>query len=103
MKLHHDLLLLQSKKCSGTARFYGSIENEAFENEDRSTKHPKTRKRSTQVENEAPKVENEVLQDPPQTRQIVIDKFLVVDDKKLSITKHFVCESTGYRLQMVKK
>ena len=30
----------------------GSFENEALENEDRSTKHPK-------LENEAPKIENE--------------------------------------------
>ena len=52
----------------------GSFENEALENEDRSTKHPKleneapkTRKRSTQIsktkhpnlENEAPYLENE--------------------------------------------
>ena len=35
------------------------------------------------------------------TGQTVIDHFLVVDNKKLSMTKHPVCESS-YRLQMVK-
>ena len=54
----------------------GSFENEALENEDQSTKHPKveneapkSRKRSTQIsktkhpklENEAPYLENEAL------------------------------------------
>ena len=33
----------------------------------------------------------------PQTRQIVIDNFLVVDNKQLSMTKHLVCE-LSYRL-----
>ena len=35
------------------------------------------------------------------TRQIVIDNFLVADNKNFSMTKHLVCESS-YRLQMVK-
>ena len=35
-----------------TVAQHGSFENEALENEDRSTKHPK-------LENEAPKIENE--------------------------------------------
>ena len=69
-------------KCSVLIGFHfeGSFENEALENEDRSTKHPKlenetpkTRKRSTQnsktkhpkLENEAPKIENEA----PKTRK----------------------------------
>ena len=61
----------------------GSFENEALENEDRSTKHPnlenkapKTRKRSTQdsktkhpkLENEARKIENEA----PKTRNLSV-------------------------------
>ena len=33
----------------------GSVENEALENEDRSTKHPKLEKEAPYLENEAPK------------------------------------------------
>ena len=30
---------------------------------------------------------------PPQTRELVVDNYLVIDDKKLSITKKLVCEA----------
>ena len=51
---------------------YGNVENEALENEDRSTKHPKleneapkTRERSTQIsKTEHPKIENEAPKHP---------------------------------------
>ena len=56
--------------------FDGNFENEALENEDRSTKHPnleneapKTRKRSTQVsKTKHPKIENEA----PKTRNLSV-------------------------------
>ena len=56
-------LTVKNNGPSGQARLNGSFENEALENEDRSTKHPnleneapKTRKRRPlNLENEAPK------------------------------------------------
>ena len=66
-------------------RFTGSFENEALENEDRSTKHPnleneapKSRKRNTQnsetehlrLEKEAPKTRNEAPKTPKWSTQI---------------------------------
>ena len=55
------------KKLLRIRPYFGSFENEALENEDRSTKHPnleneapKTRKRSTQIsKTKHPKLENE--------------------------------------------
>ena len=38
---------------------------------------------------------------PPRTRQIFTDNVLVADNKKLSMRKYLVCESS-YRLQMGK-
>ena len=64
---------LSEQKSSERAEGGGSFENEALENEDRSTKHPKleneapkTRKRSTQIsKTKHPKLENEA----PKTRK----------------------------------
>ena len=43
----------------------GSFENEALENKDRSTKHPKLENEASYLENEAPYLENEA----PKTRK----------------------------------
>ena len=52
-------------RCNGTISLFqpprpgGSVENEALENEDRSTKHPKLENEAPYLENGAPYLENE--------------------------------------------
>ena len=80
MEIKEGVIRLGLRPRLMTTSSIGSFENEALENEDRSTKHPKleneapkTRKRSTQnsktkhpnLENEAPYLENEA----PKTRK----------------------------------
>ena len=47
----------------------GSFENEALENEDRSTKHPKLENEAPKIENEAPKTRKRSTQDRKRSTQ----------------------------------
>ena len=51
----HNLVYILTTKKQAFIIFFGSFENEALENEDRSTKHPKLENEAPYLENEAPK------------------------------------------------
>ena len=61
----YKCLIRHVYKLSINPNHEGSFENEALENEDRSTKHPKLENEAPKIENEAPNIENEA----PKTRK----------------------------------